>query len=232
MTYPTNIMKVNDYNFVDQKTAYTPNIPFKIGCTILDIDIEKLAQTCLEKEEEIMQLPPSVNLDNQPLDGNTGLGPTNTTSRFSKYNVLDWNTNETNSLKKYIRENVEKYNQENKKETPEKLWVRCWVNVMRKGQSIKKHVHDIEDTCYLSCHLTVQCHETSTIYVNPLTYYPDPHLIDEKNIPRQLTIFPSFIPHYTTTHKFDKERITIAMDIKTQNFNIGNHITDQNWRMI
>ena len=114
-------MKVNDYNFVDQKTAYTPNIPFKIGCTILDIDVEKLAQTCLEKEEEIMELPPSVNSDNQPLDGNTGLGPTNTTSRFSKYNVLDWNTNETNSLKKYIRENVEKYNQENKNETPEKL---------------------------------------------------------------------------------------------------------------
>ena len=97
--------------------------------------------------------------------------------------------------------------------------------MMRKGQSIKKHVHDIEDTCYLSCHLTVQCHETSTIYVNPLTYYPNPHLINEKNIPRQLTIFPSFIPHYTTNN-------LLAMDIKTQNFNIGNHITDQNWRLI
>ena len=220
----------NDFNVLNQRTPYTPHIPFKLASDILDIDIEKLSQTCLDKENEIMKFSPCLSYDGQHvLDGGTGLGNESTTSRYSKYNVFDWDTVETNQLKEYVRENIKIYNFLSGHETPEKLWIRCWVNIMRKGQIIKKHVHDIGETCYLSCHFTVQCDETSTVYVNPLTYYPDPDLINEKNIPRTLTIFPSFIPHYTTIHRSEKERITIAMDIKTQDLNIGNNKEDQNW---
>ena len=36
---------------------------------------------------------------------------------------------------------------------------------------------------------------------------------EENNRPGLLTLFPSYLPHYTTTHYAFNPRITIAMDI-------------------
>ena len=38
--------------------------------------------------------------------------------------------------------------------------------------------------------------------------------IEEKNKPGNLTIFPMYVPHYTTEHLSDTPRITIAMDVR------------------
>ena len=45
----------------------------------------------------------------------------------------------------------------------------------------------------------------------------DPEIFEEENIPGTLSIFPSYVPHYTTRHYSFTPRITIAMDIVVEN---------------
>ena len=78
-------------------------------------------------------------------------------------------------------------------------------------------MHTVKPNCYLSAHFTVQAHNTSTCYINPINQINAPETIKEENIPGQFTIFPSYVPHYTTRHYSLKPRITIAMDIQTEN---------------
>ena len=206
-------------------TPYAPTWDFVIGKNKIDLDYEKLAKTALEKEPEIKKLPAQYYDFNDGkgkrlFDGYTGLGKNSTTSRSGLYNVLEWNTPETNALLDGVRSNIQTYNQFNDNPTPNNLYVRCWVNIMRYGQKIGQHLHNVEPTSYLSAHFTVQCEDTYTCYVNPVNQYNDPEIIEEKNIPGTFTIFPSYLPHYTTKHLSFKPRITIAMDIVTKNWEI------------
>tara|TARA_B100000427_G_scaffold306716_1_gene293665 strand:+ start:44 stop:712 length:669 start_codon:yes stop_codon:yes gene_type:complete len=210
-------MKIDRYRSDPSQTPYAPNWDLSIGYSSIPLRIDRLVATCLEKEKEILKLPPSLDGNDNPADGNTGLGFNSTTSRFSRFNVFDWDTRETNLLKKYVRENIEQYNKDNGNETPQHLWVRCWVNIMRFGQKIKKHTHSTDSDCYLSSHFTVQCNNTSTCYVIPLNEYS---IINEENKVGQISIFPSYVPHYTTRHLSIQPRITIAMDIFTHNRNL------------
>ena len=96
---------------------------------------------------------------------------------------------------------------------PKELWIQCWVNVLRFGQRIKPHLHCVDSTCYLSGHYTVQCNNTSTVYISPENQINDPYEINVENKPGSMTIFPSYVPHYTTRHYSFTPRITIAFDI-------------------
>tara|TARA_B100000035_G_scaffold178204_1_gene151959 strand:- start:77 stop:745 length:669 start_codon:yes stop_codon:yes gene_type:complete len=206
----------------EKLTPYAPSWDFAIGKNKIDLDYEKLAKTALEKEPEIKKLPVQYYDDGDGkklFDGYTGLGKNSTTSRSGLYNVLEWNTPETNALLDGVRDNVETYNMFNGNPT-NNLYVRCWVNIMRYGQKIGQHLHNVEPTSYLSAHFTVQCEDTYTCYVNPVNQYNDPDIIKEENIPGTFTIFPSYLPHYTTKHLSFKPRITIAMDIVTKNWDI------------
>ena len=42
----------------------------------------------------------------------------------------------------------------------------------------------------------------------------DPSYYSSKNIDGKLTLFPSYIPHFTTEHKSDSNRITLAFDLR------------------
>jgi len=210
-------MRIDHYHSDSPLTPYAPTWDLKIGYSSVPLRIDRLVTTCLEKEKEILKLPPAINFNNKPTDGGTGLGFNSTTSRFARFNVFDWDTIETNLLKKYVRENIEQYNKDNGNETPQYLWVRCWVNIMRFGQKIRKHTHSNDSDCYLSSHFTLQCNNTSTCYVIPINEYS---IINEENKVGQISIFPSYIPHYTTRHLSIKPRITIAMDIFTDNRNL------------
>ena len=105
------------------------------------------------------------------------MGKNSTTARFSEYNVLEWDTRETNILKKYVKINVKEYNKQLGNETPEDLWVRCWGNVLRWGQKINSHLHSVTPNCYLSAHFNVQVHSTSTCYIKPVNQINDPDII-------------------------------------------------------
>ena len=215
------------YHSKDPQTPYAPTWDFSIEAIMLPINVEKLSRTCLDKEKGIKELSVVKREDGSIVDGNTGLGKNSTTSRFSVMpNLFSWNTSETNSLKRHVKSQVKKYNAELGNLTPEQLWVRCWVNILRFGQKIKPHLHSVDPSCYLSAHFTVQATGTSTCYINPISdVFNDPSLLVDKNKEGMLTIFPSYISHYTTRHYSLKPRITLAMDIVTEN--LGG-----NWMML
>ena len=48
---------------------------------------------------------------------------------------------------------------------------RCLVLMyMNKGQKILPHLHDVAPVCYLGGHITVQCDDTYTGYINAQQY--------------------------------------------------------------
>ncbi len=206
-------LKITRYKSEEPRTPYAPTWDFSIGSTVVPLDVELLSKTCLKKEKEINKLPTSLGLDGQLTDGYTGLGYNSTTAKWRNYNVLEWDTPQIKMLRKYIKAEVGEYNRKLGNPFPSQLWIQCWVNIMRWGQKISPHMHGIDPSSYLSAHFTVQCDNTSTCYHNPLNTYNSPHIIEEKNKPGSLTIFPSYLPHYTTRHNSFKPRITIAMDM-------------------
>ena len=189
-------------------SPYAPQWDFRVGNSMCEnIDTNSLSKFLLNKEKEIKKLPIVSDFD-----GYTGLGSNSTTSRSQQYNILSWNHPEIRKLKSNIAKNIILYNDECGNKTPQ-LWIQCWYNVLRFGQSIKPHSHSVTPICYLSGHFNVQVNDTSTVYMSPINQLNDPEVIDIKNIPGKLTLFPSYIFHYTTPHYSFKPRITIAFDI-------------------
>ena len=209
-------MKIDTYTNDPPNTPYAPPWNFSLASEELPINVENLSKTCLEKEKEILKLPVEyIDLGDgfKEFDGYTGLGKNSTTSRSNSMpSVFLWDTPEVNSLKKHVKRCIIEYNNELGNPIPEPLWVRCWVNILRFGQKINPHIHTINENAYLSAHFTVQCGNTSTCYINPVNVLNDPEVIKNKNHPGEFTIFPSYVPHYTTRHYSFIPRITLAMD--------------------
>ena len=103
-----------------------------------------------------------------------------------------------------------------------------WMNIMKKGDRIELHNHGFCNDSYLSGNFTVSSDDTKTVYNNPFSQYTkenvlvkmvedgvdDPSYYPSKNIDGKLTLFPSYIPHFTTEHKSDSNRITLAFDLR------------------
>ena len=211
-------MEIKRYVSLEPKTPYAPTWDFYIGKCDLNINLFNLSKTCLEMEETILDLPvikfKEENGGDYFFDGYTGLGKDSTTARSWLYNLFDWNTPETNSLKEQFKSKLDEYNTLLSNPIPKVYYSQCWYNVLRTGQKINPHLHSTNESSYLSAHFTVQCNDTSTVYINPVNQLNDPQIIEEKNKPGNLTIFPMYVPHYTTEHLSDTPRITIAMDVR------------------
>ena len=205
-------------------SPYAPKWDFRVGTSLCeDVDTNSLSNFLLLKENEVKKLPTSVGEDGKLTDGYTGLGSNSTTAKFQSYNILRWNHPEIIKLRSNIAKNIISYNNECSNNTPE-LWIQCWYNVLRFGQKIKPHFHNLSPYSYLSGHFNVQVNKTSTVYMSPINQINDPEVIDIKNIPGELTLFPSYIFHYTTPNYSFKPRITIAFDINLQKSHCDNQI--------
>ena len=173
-----------------------------------DINIKKLARKILKNEPKIIKKYPAkgINLKDD-FDGQTGLGFNSLTSRAAHFNVLNWWG--TGSLRKWIRNGYEKYN--NIKDKP--LYVQCWANVMRKGQQIKSHKHEASNGTtpmnHLCGHLCIQVDGTTS------TYYEGNPILNECGT---MTLFPAHMHHWTDKYENNGERITIAFDILNEDF--------------
>lgn len=211
-------MEIKRYVSLEPKTPYAPTWDFYIGKCNLNINLSNLAKTCLEMEEKILDLPiikfKDENGEEYFFDGYTGLGKDSTTAKSWLYNLFDWNTPETNYLKDQFKNKLDEYNTLLYNPIPKIYYSQCWYNVLRNGQKIEPHLHSTNENSYLSAHFTVQCDNTSTVYINPVDQLNDPQFFEEKNEIGNLTIFPSYVPHYTTEHLSDTPRITIAMDVR------------------
>ena len=195
-------------------SPYAPQWDFKVGTSVCkDIDTNSLSRFLLSKEKEVKKLPTSLGEDETSSDGYTGLGSRSTTAKFQSYNILTWDHPEIKKLKSNIAKSVIDFNDECGNKTPNILWIRCWYNVLRFGQKISPHHHSVDPDCYLSGHFNVQVNDTSTVYMSPINQLNDPEVIDIKNKVGDMTLFPSYIFHYTTPHYSFKPRITIAFDL-------------------
>ena len=166
-----------------------------------DIDLTNLSSRVLRNENKILEKYPPTDFFKHISDGGTGLGTNSLTSRYYHFNVLSWFG--TRKLKKYIKEGYNKFN--GVKNAP--VYVQCWANVMRKGDTIKPHAHtdeNINSLHALSGHLCVKVDGSTS------TYYDGRPL---QNVNGQMVFFPSTMTHWTDTYMGDSERITIAFDI-------------------
>jgi hypothetical protein len=195
------------------QTPYAPEYYYVITETYYDnvIDTNKIAEFFLGKEEQILSLPESDA-------GETGLPTRSTTNRHRNYNVFQWE-DELDDLKK-LRKAIKRCHKEYGKicfgpfySYDKRLYIRCWVNIMRKGHKIQPHIHSTHPHTYLGGHFTVSCRESHTIYSNPINQLLNGEKYYSANHPGKLTLFPNNVPHETTKHKFDEPRITIAFDL-------------------
>ena len=196
-------------------SPYAPEWDFRVGSSLCeDIDTNSLSRFLLSKEKQVKKLPTSYDKDNHVIDGYTGLGSRSTTAKFQSYNILTWDHSEIKKLKSNIAKSVIDFNDECGNKTPNVLWIQCWYNVLRFGQKISPHHHSVDPNSYLSGHFNVQVNDTSTVYMSPINQLNNPEVIDIKNKVGDITLFPSYIFHYTTRHYSFKPRITIAFDIR------------------
>ena len=145
------------------------------------------------------------------------MGTDSLTARFNYFNVLKWDYQVCKDLHNEIKTLHDQYvsntsdGKFDSKYTNRKI--RCWANVMRKGQKINKHCHATHPHAYLSGHFTVACNDTSTIYFHPYNQEPYPL----KNSSNSMTMFPTWMANKTDSHEVDIHRITIAFDILISN---------------
>jgi len=175
--------------------------------------LEELKNVVLMKEKEIIK-----NFPETQNDGGTGLGPQSLTSKFIKFNIFNWEEKPCVVFQNFVRDEYKKFidllSEHDSKFIPEKnTYVAGWANVLRNGQKINEHWHSCTANSYLGAHFCVSNSNTSTVYVNP---FNRDHLIEFKNEPGKLLFFQNYMVHYTTEHKTDDERITLAMDIFTE----------------
>ena len=183
---------------------------------IQEVNMEELAKLILVKEKEILKEFPPYDNPKSP-DGYTNLGPDSLTSRSYAYNLLKWNHPEIKKLRATLLKAHEQLIKLIKIDRPGRIYGYAWANVMRKGEEIKPHLHNATPDSYISGHITVQCEASETCYICPPDQINSLTEYKSKNAPGKITLFQSCIPHYTTKHEGDKERISIAFDIITDN---------------
>ena len=214
-----NTVNDTNWNFLEfksnpPKSPFAPNYHYIFAENFVqDIDFAKIATIILKKEQAIINSTAPIT------DAYTGLGTSSLTSRWKSFNVFSWTEPEIEKLKdevykKYL-EFLQAYNVPRSN-----VMIQCWANVMREGEEIKPHIHATGEWSYLGGHVTVQCEDTSTVYINPINQINDPEIYVSRNQVGKITLFQHNIPHYTTPHysKTNLERITLAFDISMTDF--------------
>lgn len=216
------------FQSAEPQTPFAPEWRFTIGEKDVSnrVDVVAFRDYLLEKEQELISKYPAGS------DGSTKLGPNSVTSRFEHFNLMTFDHPCVHALKAQIKKFHRQYCKSVVSLTyrdPGRMRIRSWFNVMRKGQRIQKHLHSMHAHTYLGGHFTVACDNSSTIYVNPYDHANTPDIerrifkqgegydtqsfYNGVNVPGKLTLFPNYLPHFTTKHMSDTERITIAFDI-------------------
>jgi len=178
------------------------------------LKIDSLKSFILKNEKNIIKKYQN-NYDDfvkksQWIDGETGLGKNSLTSRSPFYNLLEFK--ETSHLKNIIKKAHNQFLNEINLTYSDSLFVQCWANVMRKNEKILKHSHASNNWDYLSGHICVSTKETFTHYIDP--FYNK--VFSSKNEMGKITLFPSWVKHFTDKVKYNEERITIAFDIRNE----------------
>ena len=221
----TLMNEINYVHFLNEKlrSPFAPTWDYFIAEKLLsNIQCTRLKNYLLSKQQEVFAI--KNNLD----DCGTGLGNETTTARSGSYNIFTWDQPDINILKKEIASMCNNYHERVTGKKISKFGLAGWMNIMKKGDRIELHNHAFSNDSYLSGNFTVSSNDTKTVYNNPFSQYTkenvlvkmvedgvdDPSYYSSKNIDGKLTLFPSYIPHFTTEYKSDNYRITLAFDLR------------------
>ena len=192
-----------------KRNYFAPEYEYKLWQADIKNDglVEEMRKVILSKEKDIIcKHPNTVN------DGGTGLGANSLTAKFSVFNIFTWTEPCFIEFQNWVKKEYLEFLKTLNVQTSD-TYITCWANVLRAGQSIQAHWHSSNPDSYLSAHFTVCSQNTKTEYQNP---FNKDKWLSINNIAGELTFFPSFLVHRTTTYLGDTERITIAMDISTK----------------
>ena len=205
-------------------TEFSPtwNIPFWITVYPNTANIDIMKDWIVDNEQRIIEKYSS----NSRNDGGTGLGLTSLTAQYNMFNLFK----ETNGIEafddfyKFLRVEYEKFM------TSCNFKIRncsmyAWANIIRRGQTIKKHHHGGTHYAYLSGNMHFDKYETVTRYYNP---YAELHYTCV-NVKGGVTFFPSYIFHETTEHKENINRISMAFDLYDSEHVVGHDANTVNF---
>tara|TARA_X000000368_G_scaffold303782_1_gene242152 strand:+ start:81 stop:704 length:624 start_codon:yes stop_codon:yes gene_type:complete len=189
------VIKAHQFRSELTVSPYAPSWDYLIAEKKIDVDLDELSRLIL---------------DNASVEYEITVAP-NCKSYF--FNVLKWDYPVCKQLHKQIIEFHDEYVQGTRKPRLNNLKIRCWANVMSKGDKIGKHHHGSFSHSYLSGNFAIKCEDTSTNYYHP---YDNNEMYPIKNQPGHMHLFPSWLPHDTSMHNGNSERIIIAFDIYIQ----------------
>jgi len=200
-----NILRMESINPLTE-FAPTWNIPIGVKKYEDNTVIDNIRNFLIKKEKEIIS---SISYD---YDGTTRLNPNSVTGRFTHYNLLKLD-HECPDLKLFFeflqKSYLEYINTEEL--VPRDTEIVCWFNALRKGEKVHEHNHGAGNDVYLSGNFILDDHTTKTHYKCPF----DRDVITSiPNLKGLLTIFPSFVYHYSDTYENEGIRHSIAFDIR------------------
>ena len=162
------------------------------------INVEGLADTILEIEKAILDERDTLATQ----AWKQLVHESQRTNMFTRFNLFK--LDDTKFLGEFVKREVQLFTGDDWD-----LWGRCWANVMRKGEAFPPHAHCTPTTGYLSGNVCVQTNETSTYYLTP--YFEE--IYESVNKDGNITLFPSWLKHYTVAPSNDIERITLGFDL-------------------
>jgi hypothetical protein len=192
---------------------------------IEDIDFPGLAKMFLDCEEQMLRELPATH------DGGTGLGLDSITSRFLSYNPLTWtHSDEIMNLREKIYTLYLEFHK-TLKIVRQPMYLQCWANIVRPGQQINLHLHDISEYSYLSGNLLLQGSPSVIEYHNPQNCIikPEPHRVEQS--PGQITIFQSCIPHQVPEYTGTEPRVSLSFDFLIREYVLA-RVSRRNQRCI
>lgn len=208
------------------KSFFTPSISINMFNDSLPEDLtERLKHIILSEEPNILKNIPPLN----PED------PDWMTGRLWGYNFLNLDYDEIRYLKTWINERYKTYTKA-VGAPEEKVYIQCWVNIIRNnGRRIVPHHHAEghaplncnapQEYSYVSGNLCIQTNNTSTWFRNP---FLDKQIHGINNVDGELILFPSWLVHWTDVNESEEPRITISFDIIKEDFynmiNANNYI--------
>jgi hypothetical protein len=174
--------------------------------------LKDLARLVLEREQAIKRdNPPAFVAGEENIEDSL-------TSRYYAFNVLTWPEPAARTLAAFFKASYLGMLDEMPLLRREKVYIQCWANTVRRGESIKIHNHGAPGS-YVSGNIPIQVknHQDSfTHFILESKVEESAARFSLDNRPGKLTIFPSWLYHYTDPWPHDEVRITIAFDIVNQ----------------
>lgn len=206
-------MKIIELKNSISLTAFAPpQSVYYIGeSQLTNINLHDLVNFCLDVEKQMCpELDKNINYYGKY---NWGLRAGNITGK-NYYNFFNFKHKEILKLFDEVKKKFLLYLEHTRADFIS-TYIDCGINIMRRGESIPIHLHDIDSNALIAGTIALQVNDTYTNFVHPCNQVNKNKFIEysSKNQPGKITFFPSCMPHYVNTYYGEQERVMLSFDI-------------------